>query len=58
MSTTENTSLSPDAQAALLVCQRLLSSMVIGGTEGRKQFESTLHPKGHMANGRYFQGSK
>lgn len=32
--------------------------MVIGGDEGRKLFESTLHHKGHMANGRYFRGRK
>lgn len=58
MSTSQTCQLSPDAQSALAVCQRLLASLYIGGEAGRKQFEFTLHPSGHMAHARYFRQSE
>jgi hypothetical protein len=47
---------SSDAIAALQVCKDILGALKIGGLEGKKQFESTLHPDGCMAHARYFRG--
>lgn len=48
--------LSPDTQAALAVVEACLTSLKIGGDQGRAQFVSTMHPQGRMSHARYYQG--
>jgi hypothetical protein len=44
--------LSPDGQAALAVCMKLLDSLTILGPEGRARFVSTLAPAGQACHAR------
>jgi hypothetical protein len=49
--------LSPDGEAALAVCQRLLDSLTLMGPEGRAQFVSTLARSGQACHARPSQDS-
>lgn len=44
--------LSPDGQAALAVCKKILDSLMVLGPEGRAQFVSTLAPGGQACHAR------
>ncbi|KAH8908083.1 hypothetical protein BR93DRAFT_927119 [Coniochaeta sp. PMI_546] len=44
--------LSPDGQAALAICQKLLDSLMVLGPEGKAQFVSALAPGGQACHAR------